>query len=366
MKAVRSVKYVAVAVLAAALSGCSSNPFSADTITVTADFDNAAGLYVGNEVAILGMPVGKVESIEPNGDNVRVSFTVKEDVQVPADAMAVTLSTSVLTDRHIELTPPYREGPTLANNDHIGVDRTRTPIEIDRVLAMADKLGTELDGDRNGNGPIADILDVGSAVTAGNGDKIRTALSQLASALRMSSDGGAATRDQLTSIVENLDVLTPAAADNDATIREFGSNLRQLTDIVADEDLGSGTTGAQINEILQEAAVLLQNNREKIRATVGNSTKITTAISDFERNLAETLDLAPLTLSNVYRAIDPSNKAVRIHAATDKIILDSQLGKEICNLLNLQNLGCNTGKLSDYGPDFGVLSILIAMSELPR
>jgi ABC-type transporter Mla subunit MlaD len=31
-----------------------------DTVTITAQFDNAAGLYEDNTVAVLGMPVGKV------------------------------------------------------------------------------------------------------------------------------------------------------------------------------------------------------------------------------------------------------------------------------------------------------------------
>ena len=51
--------------------------------------------------------------------------------------------------------------------------------------------------------------------------------------------------------------LTRAAADNDTAIRDFGSNMRQLSDILADEHLGTGTTGAKINQILDHAASLI-------------------------------------------------------------------------------------------------------------
>ena len=109
-----------------------------NTITVTAQFDSAAGLYEGNTVAVLGMPVGKVTTITPKGGYVEVQFTVDKDVQVPADVQAVTISNSILTDRQIELTPPYRGGPTLQNHDTIGLNRTKTP---DRIRPRARRSG---------------------------------------------------------------------------------------------------------------------------------------------------------------------------------------------------------------------------------
>ena len=89
-----------------------------DTVKLTAQFDNAAGLYENNTVAVLGMPVGEVTKITPKGGYVEVEFTVDKDVKVPADAQAVTISNSILTDRQIELTPPYRGGPTLEQRRH--------------------------------------------------------------------------------------------------------------------------------------------------------------------------------------------------------------------------------------------------------
>lgn len=98
-----------------------------DTITVTAQFDSASGLYEGNVVAVLGMPVGKVTKINAKGGYVEVDFTVDRHVKIPADAQAVTVSTSILTDRQIELTPPYHDGPTLQNHDTIGLPAPRHP-----------------------------------------------------------------------------------------------------------------------------------------------------------------------------------------------------------------------------------------------
>ncbi|MGO8941602.1 MAG: MlaD family protein, partial [Mycobacterium sp.] len=74
-----------------------------EPITATAQFDSAAGLYEGNVVAVLGMPVGKITKITPRGGYVEVEFTVDRNVKIPADAQAVTVSTSILSDSQIEL-----------------------------------------------------------------------------------------------------------------------------------------------------------------------------------------------------------------------------------------------------------------------
>ena len=52
-----------VLVLLVAAAGWSFLQDKIDTITATAQFDSAAGLYEGNTVAVLGMPVGKVTTI---------------------------------------------------------------------------------------------------------------------------------------------------------------------------------------------------------------------------------------------------------------------------------------------------------------
>ena len=60
------------------------------SITLTAQFDSASGLYEDNMVAVLGMPVGKVTEITPKGGYVEVQFSVDRDVKIPANAQAVT------------------------------------------------------------------------------------------------------------------------------------------------------------------------------------------------------------------------------------------------------------------------------------
>lgn len=358
-------KFVAVVALVAAACGCSSGPLARDRgMTITAQFDNASGLYEGNAVAILGMPVGRVEKIIARGEYVDVTMRIDPGVKIPADAMAVTVSTSILTDRHIEFTPVHRGGPTLRDNDRLSLARTRTPVEFDRVLAMIDKLAVELQGDGRGAGPVTDLLNVSAAMTTGNGEKIRSALGELSRALQMSEERGAPTGDAITTIVRSLDSLTTAAAENDRTIREVGSAVRQLSQVLAAEQIGSGSTGAQINEVLSGTADLLDQNREHLKSTAANTELVTRAMADYRRELAEALDLAPMVLDNVYNMIDHNSHAIRAHPTLDKVELNGQALKELCNLLGMRQLGCATGSITDFGPDFGITSMLEGLAGL--
>jgi phospholipid/cholesterol/gamma-HCH transport system substrate-binding protein len=335
-----------------------------DTISVTAQFDSASGLYEGNVVAVLGMPVGKITKITAKGGYVEVQFTVDRNVKVPADAQAVTVSTSILTDRQIELTPPYRGGPMLENHDTIGLTRTKTPVEFSRVLSVLDKVTKSLEGDGHGGGPIADVLNSGTDVVDGNGGKIKAALGELSKALRLSSDGGAATREQITTIVKNISTLFDAAAANDGKLREFASTIHLVSQIMADEDIGSGNTGRKLDQLVQRAGDLLDANRDAIKRSVVNGNSTLKSVTDQRRDLAELLDVAPLLADNAYNMIDRANGSVRARFLTDRLLFDSQYTKEICNLMGLRQLGCSTGTIQDFGPDFGLTYVLDGLAAM--
>ncbi|ORV61814.1 MCE family protein [Mycobacterium europaeum] len=335
-----------------------------DTITVTAQFDNASGLYEGNVVAVLGMPVGKVTKINAKGGYVEVEFTVDRHVKVPATVQAVTVSTSILTDRQIELTPPYRGGPTLENHDTIGLPRTKTPVEFSSVLNVLDKVTKSLEGDGHGGGPVADVLNGGAEVVNGNGERIKAALGELSKALRLSSDRGATTREQITTIVRNISTLFDAVAANDSKLREFASTIHQVSQIMADEDIGSGSTGRRLDQLIQRAGDLLDANRDNIKRAALSGNATLEVVTDQRRDLAELLDLAPLVADNAYNMVDRANGSVRARFLTDRLLFDSQYTKEICNLMGLRQLGCSTGTIQDFGPDFGLTYVLDGMAAM--
>ena len=84
------------------------------TTTVTAHFTRAVGLYPGSQVRVLGVPVGTVRSVTPEGATVRVVLDVDADQKVPADAKAAVMSPSLVSDRYVQLLPVWTGGPAMA------------------------------------------------------------------------------------------------------------------------------------------------------------------------------------------------------------------------------------------------------------
>ncbi|WP_078325900.1 MCE family protein [Mycobacteroides salmoniphilum] len=335
-----------------------------DHITLTAQFDSASGLYESNVVAVLGMPVGKITKITPQSGYVDVQFTVDKNVNVPADVQAVTLSTSILTDRQIELSPPYRGGPVLNDGDTIGLNHTKTPVEFDRVLGMLDRLSLSLKGDSKGQGPAADIINSVAGVADGNGEKIKSGLGELSRALRLSSEGGVTTREQMTTIIKNVSSLFDAAAANDSKLREFASTVRQLSQILDDESLGTGSTGRKFNDLVRQAGDVVEANRGHLKPTILNANTALKAVVDNKREISEWIDVQPLAWDNMYNVVDQDNKRLRVRFMTDRLLFESQMDKEICNMMGLRQLGCGTGTLQDYGPDFGLTYVLDGLAAM--
>ena len=61
--------------------------------TLTAEFPRTVSLYVGSDVRVLGVPVGKVDSVTPSGTQVRPSSGIR-DTPWPAATSASTVPKS--------------------------------------------------------------------------------------------------------------------------------------------------------------------------------------------------------------------------------------------------------------------------------
>lgn len=110
-KAVRiGIGAVLVAVLVGGVALVTRAVGAIDRVHVTAYFDNSNGIFRGDNVYMLGVKIGEIESIEPEPTRARIEFWYDDHYKVPADAKAVILSPQLITSRAIELTPAYTGG----------------------------------------------------------------------------------------------------------------------------------------------------------------------------------------------------------------------------------------------------------------
>lgn len=310
----------------AAVAGCGVLP--GRQMHISAAFPDSVGLYLGNDVAVLGIKVGSVTAIRPAGTHVVVEMAVDRDVSIPADAGAVTLSPSVVTDRRVELTPAYRGGPTMRDGDRIPAERTRTPVEIDRVFAAADRIAGQLNAalEHGGRPALADALDVTSRDFAGNGDKLRAALHGLAGVVGVGADN----RDELTSLIRGVDGLTRAAADQDATIRSFTTNLDTATALLDQQGPRLVESLDDVTELLDRTDRLISENRSVGEDALHNLRVSAKTLAGRTRELAESADVLPTAFDNLAEIVDPRRRMARVHISLEQPLVDTQLLGDLC------------------------------------
>src|SRR4030081_3791664 len=95
--------------------------------TYTADFSEAAGLQVKNDVRIAGVKVGNVSDIALGGDKVKFSFKVKNAWLADKTSAAIKIKT-LLGQKYLALDPQGQQ--TLDPSAGIPLERTMAPYDV--------------------------------------------------------------------------------------------------------------------------------------------------------------------------------------------------------------------------------------------
>lgn len=270
----------------------------------SAVFSGVVGLYEDNDVRVLGVKVGKVEKITAQGTEVRVDMLVDRSVQIPADAKAAIVAPSLVSDRYVQFAPAYTGGSVLAEGVLLGRDRTSTPLEVDDLYASLNRVSTSLGPNGiNKNGALADLLNTVAKNAEGNGQALNdtvTQLSKLSSTVNSYSD-------DLFGTVDNLQKFTTMLADSDKAVRLFSKQVTDVTGFLASERADLGAAVNQLGIALGMVQQFINDNRAKIKSNVDKLAAVTQVLVDQRAALAETLDLAPLALSNIINSYNGSS-----------------------------------------------------------
>lgn len=283
---------------------------------VTAHFAAAVGVYPGGDVRVLGVKVGTIDEVTPEGKTVKVVFTVARDVRIPENAQAVVVSPSVVSDRYVQLAPAYTGGPTMGDNAVIPRERTATPVELDELYQSLDKLTTALGPNgANADGALADLLNSAAKNLEGNGQALNDTLKNLGQATRTLSGS----KEDLFATVDNLQKFTAMLAANDSQVRDFNKQLADVTKLLADE---RGDLGAALNELataLQQVQGFIKDNREVLKSNVDKLASITQVLVNQRAALAETLDVAPLALGNLQNSYNAASGTLDTRADINEL-----------------------------------------------
>lgn len=299
---------------------------------LTAHFPRAVGLYTNSSVRILGVPVGKVTSIKPEGTSVTVEMTYSAKHRLPSNVQAYIVPPSLVSDRYIELSPIYKSGQLLADNADLPVSRSHDPVELDDILQSVNDLDVALGPNgANKDGALSRLLAVADANLKGNGAKIHQTIHDSASLLNTLADN----KDQMVKVVNNLSTFTHTLSSSDGQVRQLTTDLASVTSELDSERGDLAAAMRNLATALGDVAQLVKDNRATITSDVQGLTSVTQTILKQRNSLIETLDDAPLAIQNLYNAYDPESESLRTKGDFEQIsdprILICQLAVTISN-----------------------------------
>jgi virulence factor Mce-like protein len=366
---VRAVLGIAAAAVVALLVGgllalVTRGPSS---MTITARFATAPGLYTGNTVDVLGMPVGTVTAITPGPSYVTVTMRVPTSTPIPAGADALIMAPQVVNDRYVQLNPGYRGGPQLQDGAVIPLTRTAVPISVDAIVDSLDQLARALGPNgANAHGALSAFVASSAHAFGGNGAALHSTLTSLGSALGALSSKS----PQLTALFDNLGNLSQVASQYTGTYQAFANNLAAVSTDLASDNSNIGATLANLQRALQALAQFAQTNSSTLGNSVTNLDAFAGAVASKQQALAQAFQALPLALSNISDAIDPSAAGgPALRARLDPMTDSLGYSQSVCGNPLLRLLLLSIDRSQDKSPitdlDCGVNGLLANLPTPP-
>ncbi len=275
------------------------------TNTVVAYFPSTLALYAGDRVQIMGVQVGSIDSIEPAGDKMKVTFHYADKHKVPANATASILNPSLVSSRIIQLSPPYTGGPVMEDNAVIPIDRTQVPVEYDELRDSIDKILTDLGPTpEQPKGPFGDVLESFSDGLAGKGEQINKTLNNLSEAVTTLNEG----RGDFFAVIKSLALFVNALYKSDQQFVALNDDLAQFTNSFTNTDQELATALHDLNNLLTTTREFIDENGSVLATDVNNLAEVTNAILQPEPKdgLETALHVYPNLLGNLINITAPN------------------------------------------------------------
>lgn len=274
---------VSIAVLALLLVGgfrAQDLPLIGGGDTYYANFAEAGGIKVGDEVRIAGVRVGAVESIELDGDQVRVGFRIKTESQFGPTSRADLKVKTLLGDMFLAVEPAgsgqMEEGAT------IPVERTSSPYDVVEAFEGLAETAGDIDTDQ-----LAQSLTVLADLTRNTPEEFQGALEGV-SAL---SANVAAKNDQINSLLQNLERVSTVLDDRDEDIIELMRDADVLfRALVARRDAVNRLL-VSTSQLSRELTALVQDTKADLRPALESLEETLDVLNKNEDNLDDTLRL---------------------------------------------------------------------------
>lgn len=248
--------------------------------TYYAAFAESGGLKPDDEVRIAGVRVGKVDSVELDGDHVKVTFKVDSAAEFGTDSRASIKVKTLLGAMFLAIEPA---GPgQLEEEAEIPVERTTSPYDVvDAFSGLADT-AEEIDTDQ-----LAESLTTLSDLTRNTPEEFKAALDGVS---RLSSNV-AAKDTQINSLLQNLDRVATVLDERDddlvALMRDADVLFRAL--VARRESVHDLLTST--STLSKELTTLVEQSRADLKPALTHLESVVAVLNKNEDNLDNSLRL---------------------------------------------------------------------------
>lgn len=271
-----------------------ANPLRPSSTRITAEFPRTVGLYPQSRVLVQGVRSGTVQDVEPAGNKVKVTMTVR-DVALARDATATVRLRSLIGERYVELGPVWDgEGPRLEDGALIPLSRTKVPAEVNELFDEATRVAEEVDADA-----LRDMVKNLGQALGGNSQAVAGITSGLADV------GGtlSARAAEMDAGLQDLRGVVGTLAERDDEItRILRSSTVVSQSLLAQQGALDAAVGG-LDEMLGRLATFTGNEKDKIAAVMDSLDRIGRILAAHESGWQRIIDTAPYYAYGWFNAI---------------------------------------------------------------
>ncbi|RNL64835.1 MCE family protein [Nocardioides marmoriginsengisoli] len=278
-----------------------------DQTEFVARFEATIGLYPGSDVQVLGVPVGEVLSVKPDGAKVLVRMRLDSGQKVDDETRAVIVAPTLVSDRFVQLTEPYDGGRALPDGAVIPESRTAVPVEIDELYRSLEEVSATFGPDgANKNGALSRLLTVAAENLGGNGRDLNEMISEFGKA----SATLAGTGDDLFGTIENLHEFNTMLVANDAEVATANKRFADVAAYLSADRKDLAQAVANLADALGVVDDFIKENRAHLSRSLKNLHGPTQVLARQKKSLNEAARLIPLALQNFLKAYDARTNTV--------------------------------------------------------
>lgn len=227
---------------------------------ITVELADSGGLLPRQDVALRGVPIGRVESLNLTPNGVNAVVTITSTVKIPVSSAVRVSALSPAGEQYVDFAPASDSGPYLSDGSVIRRNHTTTPVPLSQLLADGDGvlsqtdpkkivlIKKELSMSKQGPDKLAAIVDGGTFL-----------LATLDSVL-----------PETTSILKTSRTVLTLAADKNAGLAATSTNLAHLLNGVSSMDGGYRRLLDNAPQTLSSLDNLFADNSDTMVQLLGN------------------------------------------------------------------------------------------------